>query len=135
MHDKICGGALPSVMALAYLGDARHSLYVRRMLVGRGLTRSKDLNASALEYVTAQRQARMYERISELLLEDEREVYRRAYNSHHLNRPKHASGADYRSATGFEAVVGMLFWLGDEERLTELLDIAHKEDFTCDTEN
>ena len=135
MHEKINGAALPSVMALAYLGDARHSLYVRRMLVSRGLTRSKDLNLAALEYVTAQRQARMYERISDLLLEDEREVFRRAYNSQHLNRPKHASGADYRTATGFEAVVGMLFWLGDEERLGELLDIAHKEDFNGDTED
>ena len=33
MHDKILGTALPSVAALAYLGDARHSLYVRDMLV------------------------------------------------------------------------------------------------------
>ena len=135
MHERINGGAIPSVMALAYLGDARHSLYVRRMLVLRGLSRSKDLNIASLEYVTAERQAKMYEKISHLLLEDEREVFRRAYNSQHLNRPKHASGADYRTATGFEAVIGMLFWIGDEERLCELLDIAHKEDTDCDTEN
>ena len=135
MHEKVNGGSLPSVMALAYLGDARHSLYVRRMLVLRGLSRSKDLNVASLEYVTAERQAKMYEKVSGLLLEEEREVFRRAYNSQHLNRPKHASGSDYRTATGFEAVIGMLFWIGDEERLTELLDIAHKEDTDCDTEN
>ena len=52
MHDRVVGGNLPSVGALAYLGDAYHSLYVRRALVSRGLTRSKDLNAEALRYVT-----------------------------------------------------------------------------------
>ena len=57
MHERINGTDLPSVMALAYLGDARHSLYIRRMLVGRGLSKSGDLNTEALRYVTAEAQA------------------------------------------------------------------------------
>ena len=76
MHDKLIGAKLPSVMALAYLGDAMHSLYVRRMLVGRGLTKSRDLNREALRYVTAERQAVMYKKIEGLLLEDERDERR-----------------------------------------------------------
>lgn len=128
MHGKILGTDLPSVSALAYLGDARHSLYVRRMLVERGICKSGELNAAALEYVTAQSQAEMMRRIEHLLLDDEREVYRRAANSGHLNKPKHASAADYRAATGFEAVVGMLEWIGDTERLDLLLDAAHNLD-------
>lgn len=127
MHENKTGAELPSVAALAYLGDARHSLYVRRMLVKRGITKPKELNLLALEYVTAGRQAQLFERIEGLLLEDELAVFKRAANSHHLNKPKHASGKDYRTATGFEAVIGMLTFIGDEERLTELLDIAHKE--------
>ncbi len=126
MHELIIGGSLPSVGALAYLGDSAHSLYVRRMLVGRGLSKSADLNAAALEYVTAEAQAKMYEKIEGLLLEDEREVFRRAFNSTHLNKPKRASGKDYRVATGFEAVIGMLYWIGDAERLQMLLDEAHR---------
>ncbi|MBQ7356331.1 MAG: ribonuclease III [Clostridia bacterium] len=125
MHEKITGTALPSVMALSYLGDARHSLYVRRMLVGRGIVKSGELNEAALRYVTCEAQAEMMRRIEPRLLDDERDVYRRAANSSHLNKPKHASSQDYRAATGFEAVVGMLEWIGDTERLTELLDIAH----------
>jgi len=132
---KICGANLPSAAALAYIGDARHSLYVRRMLVSRGLTKSADLNREALKYVTAEAQARMYERIAELLTEDEADVFRRASNSTHLNRPKHASGKDYRYATGFEAVIGMLAWIKDEERIEELLREAHKENTYNDTEN
>lgn len=128
MHDILIGASLPTAAALAYLGDARHSLYVRRMLVKRGICKSGELNEASLRYVTAEAQAAMMRRIEPLLLDDERDVYRRAANSGHLNRPRHASAADYRAATGFEAVIGMLEWIGDEERLQLLLDEAHKED-------
>ena len=135
MDKKICGAALPSVAALSYLGDSRHALYVRRMLVSRGLTKSADLNREALKYVTAEAQARMYEKIADILTEEESDVFRRASNSTHLNKPKHASGRDYRFATGFEAVVGMLEWLGKSERLEFLLNKSHAEDNGNDTEN
>ena len=134
MHDKILGSALPSVQALAFLGDAEHTLYVRRMLVGRGITKSGELNRASLEFVTASAQAAMLRRIEHLLLDDERDVYRRASNSTHLNKPKNASTADYRTATGFEAVLGMLSWINDNERLALLLDAAHKGEKN-DTEN
>ena len=128
MHEKTLGAALPSVAALSYLGDSRHSLYIRRMLVERGLTKSADLNRESLKYVTAEAQAEAYARIADMLLEDEAAVFRRAQNSTHLNKPKHASGRDYRIATGFEAVIGMLEWLGDSERLNMLLCEAYKND-------
>ena len=128
MHEEIKGADLPTVAALSYLGDARHSLFVRRMLVERGICKSGELNEAALSYVTAEAQAKMMRRIEPMLLDDERDVYRRAQNSGHLNRPRHASAADYRAATGFEAVIGMLEWIGDEERLDLLLRKAHTED-------
>jgi ribonuclease-3 family protein len=135
MNDKISGASLPSVAALSYLGDARHSLYVRRMLVTRGLTKSGDLNREALRFVTAEAQARMYLCIADELTEDEADVFRRASNSTHLNRPRHASGRDYRFATGFEAVIGMLEWLGRTERLEYLLDKSHEKEYNDDSEN
>lgn len=125
MHEKILGASLPAVMALAYLGDARHSLYVRRRLVERGIAKSGELNEKSLRYVTCEMQAEMFRKIEPLLLEDELETFKRAFNSSHLNRPKRAKASDYRLATGFEAVVGMLEWLGDEERLSYLLNEAH----------
>ena len=134
MHDKMKGTDLPSVLALAYLGDACHSLYVRRMLVARGISKSGDLNRESLAYITAERQAEMYAAVEHLLLDDERDVFRRAFNSSHLSKPKRASQKDYRTATGFEAVIGMLYWIGDDERLDLLLTEAHKETKN-DTEN
>lgn len=135
MHDRVIGALLPSTQALAYLGDAAYSLYVRRMLVAKGLSKAKDLNRETLKYVTAEAQAAMYRRIEHMLLDDEREVFKRAANSTHLNRPKHASVTDYRYATGFEALIGMLVWIKDDERIEELLDAAHKEIDNNDTEN
>ena len=128
MHDRVIGASLPSVAALAYLGDARHSLYVREMLVKKGITKASELNKLSLSYVTAEAQAAMYRRIEPLLLEDEREVFRRAHNSTHLNRPKHAAISEYRAATGFEAIIGMLHYIGDLERLVLLLDAAHEKE-------
>ncbi|MBQ2738027.1 MAG: ribonuclease III [Clostridia bacterium] len=118
---------LPSPLALAYLGDARHALFIRRMLVSRGLSRSGELNREALKYVTAEAQAEAYLRIEDRLNEDERAMFGYASNSTHLNKPKHASGKEYRTATGFEAVIGMLDYLGNQDRIDELLTLAHSE--------
>ncbi len=128
MHEKVNGARLPTVAALSYLGDARHSLYVRRMLVEKGIAKSAELNKESLSYVTAEAQAKMLKKIEGLLLPDELAVFKRAQNSTHLNKPKHASGADYRAASGFEAVIGMLEWIGDTERLEMLLRAAHTEE-------
>ena len=127
MHDKIVGADLPSVGALSYIGDARHSLYIRTMLVNRGISKSGELNELSLKYVTAEAQAAAYAKIENMLLDDEREVFKRAFNSTHLNKPKRASGKDYRTATGFEAIIGMLSYIGDEDRINELLQEAHSE--------
>lgn len=120
--------APPSVMALAYIGDARHSLYVRRILVEGGVQKPKELNSLALEYVTAEAQSRAFLKIEEELTEEERATFKRAFNSGHLNRPKHASLKEYRTATGFEAVIGLLEWQGNGARLEYLLDLAHRKE-------
>ena len=109
------------------LKNARHSLFVRRMLIERGLVKSSDLNRESLSFVTAGAQAEAFSRIEHLLLDDEMAVFKRAQNSTHLNKPKHASGKDYRVATGFEAVIGMLHYLGREARLLKILEEGYKE--------
>ena len=135
MHEKVLGARLPSVMALAYLGDAEYSLFVRRMLIDRGYGKAAELNEHSLDYVTAPKQAALMRRLEPLLTEDERDVFRRAANSPHLKRPRGASVSDYRYATGFEAVVGMLSYLGDTDRLNMLLEYAKQEDQENDQKN
>ena len=124
MHGKITGASLPAPLALAYLGDAVYSLHVRRRLIAEGCEKSGALNEAALGYVTAEAQATLMRRMEPHLSEDEHDVFRRAANSTKLRRPKHASASDYRLATGVEAVLGMLFWIGDVSRIEELLRAA-----------
>ena len=135
MHEYVLGARLPSVMALAYLGDAVYSLHIRKKLIALGCEKSGELNRRALDFVTAERQAALMRKIEPMLLEDEREVFRRAFNSKHLNRPKHASVSDYRYATGFEAVLGLLAWIDDNERMKELLAIEDKMDEETEDKN
>ena len=127
---------LPSSQALAFLGDAVHTLYVRRLLVTRGLSKSGSLNDAARPLVSAEGQACQAARVLPHLTELESDVYRRAFNSGHLNRPKHAKGADYRAATGWEAVLGMLTYTEQHDRAEALLAIAlTQEETTNDSED
>ena len=135
MHDKVLGASLPSPLALAFLGDGRYSLFIRRRLLELGVCKSGELNKLSQKFVSAEAQSAAMNAVEPILLDDEREIYKRASNSTHLNKPKHAKGYEYRRATGFEAVVGMLEWLGDGERLEKILDTAYTEIMRNDTEN
>ena len=132
MENKIRQTDLPDVLALAYLGDAIFSHAVRRRLVARGISRNGELTRLSLAYVTAEAQSEGFGLIEPTLSDDEKAVARRASNSGHLNRPRHASPADYRRATALEALLGMLEMTGQTERLQEILDrlldgLAHRE--------
>lgn len=116
-----------STAALAYLGDSVLEVAVRRMLVERGLSSSRALNKTALSYVTAPAQAAAVARILPLLSEEETAVYHRGRNMGHSGVPKHATVAQYRMATGFEALFGYLHLAGRQERLDELFLAAYGE--------
>jgi ribonuclease-3 family protein len=128
MHDKILAKDLPSPLALAYVGDAYYSLYIRKKLVSAGFEKSGKLNELSKAYVTCEAQSMLMQRILPHLSEDEYNVYKRAFNSQHLSKPKRASVIDYRHATGFEALCGMLCLIGDEERFLYLVEKIGNDD-------
>ena len=115
-----------STPALAYLGDSVVELCVRTMLVKKGVSSSKRLNALALNYVTAKAQAEAVAKILPLLSEEENAVYHRGRNIGHTNVPKSASVAEYRMATGFEALFGYLHLAGRRGRIDELFAVAYQ---------
>ncbi|MBQ9133868.1 MAG: ribonuclease III [Clostridia bacterium] len=113
--------------SLAYLGDSVFELWVRERLIRRGITHSGPLNQASHAYVTAKSQNAAFHRIEGMLTEEETAYFKRGRNSSHLSVPKSASGAEYRTATGFETLCAAL-WLADEKaRLFELLEEAFKE--------
>ncbi len=125
---EIKPSALPPVTALAFLGDAVHSAYIREMLLRKGIPKAGELSRLSLLYVTAEKQAEAYRKTEPFLTEDELDLARRAGNSKHLSRPHHAKISDYRLATGLEAILGMHRFCGNEARINELMAIATAED-------
>ncbi len=116
-----------SAQALAYLGDAVIEVWVRQRLVEQGITSSRRLNAAALEYVTAPRQAEAMKKILDMLTEEEGAAFRRGRNIGHTNLPRAATASEYRSATGMEALMGWLHLNGEADRIDALLSAAYNE--------
>jgi len=111
-------------LQMAYVGDTVHDLYVRSMLVSRGMTVGR-MHKQAVRMVSAFAQARMLEAIEKDLTEEEADVARRGRNSQAKHAaPKHADPADYAHATGLEALWGWLYLSGRTQRLDELVKLA-----------
>lgn len=66
-------------IALAFEGDAVYSMYVRRHLIFKGLTKPNKLHGEANKYVSAKAQAGLISALLEaqLLTEKEEEIYKR----------------------------------------------------------
>ena len=120
-----------SSASLAYLGDCAIEICVREYLVcEKGLSSSAKLNKAALEFVTAAKQAEAMKNILPLLTEEEIDVFHRGRNMGHSNTPKSATMAEYRSATGMEALFGWLYLAKRQDRINELFRIAYGLDNT-----
>ena len=117
-----------STAALAYLGDCAIEMLVRCALVKSGISSSKRLNAEALKFVSAPKQAAAVKRVIELLSPEENAYFTRGRNMGHSNTPKNASVGEYRLATGFEALFGYLTLTDNNERATELFQIAYADE-------
>lgn len=110
--------------SLAYLGDSVLEILVRERLVLLGV---KTPSVEALKFVTAPAQSEAVEKILLLLNEEENDVYRRGRNCVHSGVPKNATPAQYRRATGLEALFGYLYLSGENERLRELFREGYGE--------
>ena len=115
---------LLSPLTLAFVGDGVYELLVRKRIVEAGSMPPKKLNAHKVEMVRASAQAAVYDGLEPLLTEDERDMLKRGRNAHTGSVPKNAQMADYRKATGVEALFGFLYLKGDWERLYFLFDKA-----------
>ncbi len=119
-----------STAALAYLGDVVIELLVREHLVKCGYSSSAKLNKKALDFVRAPMQAEAMKKLLPHLTEEEDAIFHRGRNIGHTNTPKSATVAEYRAATGMEALFGYLHLAGKEERLRELFAIAYADTLT-----
>ncbi len=119
-----------SSLTLAFIGDAVYSLYVRKSFVSIKDDKGFELNKKTAKIVCASSQANAIDKILPLLNEEELAVYKRGRNAKKGTRAKNASVAEYNKSTGFEALVGYLFLLGETERLEFLLNATITDENT-----
>lgn len=99
----------------ALLGDAVWGLLVKEYLIDHSHTVAKELHVKIRDYVSAQSQAKIYEKLCSLrqLDNDEQVVFKRGRNIK-VSKPSSHDITIYRIASGFEALVG--FWYKNNQK-------------------
>lgn len=110
-----------SPLTLAFIGDDVYDLVIRTIVVEKGNAPVNKLHKRATAIVRATAQKKSMEMIEPLLTEEELAVYKRGRNAKSYTKAKNASVADYRIATGFEALIGYLYLTGKSKRMFELI--------------
>lgn len=108
-------------LVLAYVGDAVQSLHVRQKLVLQHDLKAGDLHKLTSAVVNAHNQALLADKLFDTFTDEEKSVFLRGRNGKSHHKAKNQSGSDYRKATGFEAVIGYLYLIGNDERIAQLL--------------
>ena len=116
-----------SPLTLAYIGDGIFDLVIRTLVVGKGNTSANQLHQRTSHIVKAHSQAIMADALAEIMTPQEQDVYRRGRNAKSHTMAKNDTVADYRSATGFEALIGYLYLTEQSERMMELISYAMKQ--------
>lgn len=113
-----------SPLVLAYIGDAIYDVIIRTVLVKMGNCPPNKLHKRASQLVKASTQSEMVEQLKEELTEEEMQVYKRGRNAKSASMAKNASMAEYRRATGFEALIGYLYLKKEMERIIDLIKLG-----------
>lgn len=113
-----------SPLVLAYIGDAVYEVMIRTMTVARGNMQVHKMHRHDTGLLKASAQARMIHLLEPVLTEEEMAVYHRGRNAKSVTSAKNATMIDYRTATGFEALLGYLYLQENFDRMTDLVALA-----------
>ena len=112
-----------SILGLAHVGDGVYELLVRSMLCESGHTALMDLHRSTVKQVKAAAQAEAAAKLTGVLNDEERAIFKRGRNAHVHSVPKNADIGQYHAATGLEALFGWLYLQGRLERINRLFAV------------
>ena len=110
-----------SYFSLSYMGDALFEVWCRQKILLRFQNR-KQVHNSVVQWVRCQTQAKIAMAIEPIMTVEEKKVYSRGRNGKVISPPKHASIREYRAATGFECLVGYLYFKKETRRFEELMN-------------
>lgn len=106
---------------LAYIGDAVYEVYIRTYIMNNYRGSVHELNKKSISFVKAASQAKIVQYLKPFLSEKEWAVVLRGRNAKSATVPKNANIKDYKLATGFEALIGMLYLKHENKRIEELV--------------
>ena len=115
-----------SPLNLAFIGDCIYEILVRETLVAQANRPVNDLHRESVKFVSAKAQTQAYEKIKDLLTEEETAQFKRGRNAKTGHSPKSATGAEYHTATGMEALFGYLYLTAQPDRIKELFTVIIK---------
>ncbi|MGN1328905.1 MAG: Mini-ribonuclease 3 [Eubacterium sp.] len=118
--DKDINPKQLSPLNLAFIGDCVYEMLVRESLVTEANRPVNDLHKESVKFVSAKAQTEAYEKIKDLLTEEETAVYKRGRNAKVGHSPKSATEGEYHCATGIEALFGFLYLSDRTDRIKEL---------------
>jgi ribonuclease-3 family protein len=116
-----------SSLGLAYIGDGVYDLIIRTIVIDLGNGKVKNFHRLTSGVVKAESQAKLTKVILEQLTEEEQAIYRHGRNAKSATSAKNASIADYRMATGFEALLGYLYLKHQMDRALFLVKYGLEE--------
>lgn len=113
-----------NIIVYAYLGDAVYELYIRNKQIEKSYELVDVLQKNKLKYVTAKAQSNILKNLidNNMLTEEELNIVKRARNYKRSTHPKNTDIMTYKLATGFEALLGYLYYHKKNERLNEILE-------------
>ncbi len=110
-----------SPLTLAYIGDGIYEIIIRTIIVDEANRQVSKIHNAASKLVKAQTQAELVFLLMDDLTEEEQGIYKRGRNAKAITRAKNASMTDYRTATGFETLMGWLYLTGQSQRMMFLI--------------
>lgn len=113
-----------SPLVLAYIGDAVYETVIRTLALSTGNRQVQKMHRYSADLVRASTQASLGRCLLPLMSEEESDIYRRGRNAHSHTVAKNASIADYRHATGLEALIGYLYLKKERRRALELIKLG-----------
>ena len=130
LNDKLSKNTANSLspITLAFVGDAVYTLFVREKIVFHSDLKGAELNKRTSLEVKATAQAKFIDKIMPLLSEEEVAIFKRARNAKKNTRAKSATVCEYNKSTGFEALVGYLYLIGETDRLNYLLNYGENDE-------
>jgi len=122
--DKNCDPILLHPSVLAFVGDSIHNLFIRCYLISKYPSNVNKYHKLSVNYVSAHAQSDTLHKIFENLSEKEKYIIKRGRNIKSASSPKNAEITEYKHATGFEALLGYLYYAKETDRLMEILNMS-----------